>query len=129
MSGRATTAKTTEYSVISTGLIPVNTISNARKRKTSQETVKRGAFFGSSVATPLPAEELGEVVGGGEARVDRRAADAEHHAAEGEQQAGLAERSLRRESDGAEVVGLDPERVEQIPGDDHQGAGEDTAER
>ena len=122
MSGRATTEK------IDAVLGDLDRVDPGHRRSPPPSTRKSEpgggearCFLRAAVAPPLPAEELGEVVGGGEAGVDRGAADAEEHPAEGEQEAGLAEGVLDRQGDRAEVGGFDAERVEEVAGDDDQG--------
>ena len=91
-------------------------------------SVKRGAPAIAAVATPLPAHELREVVGAGEERVDRGAADCEEDADEREDEARCAERNLGAHGDRPESLGLDPLGEEERAARDHEREGEDAAE-
>ena len=93
-----------------------------------RECEARRAGVGAVLA-PLPAEELREVVGAREGRVDRRAGDGEQDPHEREDQADLPERRVRDERDRAEKLGVDPLREEERAGRDHQREREQTAQR
>jgi hypothetical protein len=67
---------------------------------------------GAAVLAPPRAEELGKVVGAGEAALDRCAADGKEHPREGEKQTDLAKRHIRPKRGGFDEVGLDAVRLE-----------------
>ena len=118
MSGSAGIEKMTAYSVSSTGSTPVWAIAKPEQQEAGEREREPRLAQEPEALAPLPALVLGEVVGGGEAGVDRGAADGEQDADEGEDQAHLAVGLLGHERDRADAVGAMPAGLNSCGGGD-----------